>query len=165
MTNQAEKITRYELLPGAVFIAPGDVPKDEAASDRYYVGTTVGGIEISLRENSHPIRDLRGETVCELRSGGRLEIKGKLAGISPAAIERLFAPALEGSPNAASVVVSVVCPIRGESEAFAIYMKASGASALKLSGVGQDAVEFSLVSERDFGKGRAKMSLAAAEGA
>ena len=169
MTKETEKITHFELLPGAIFIAPGDAPKDEATDARYYVGTTVGGVEIAIKENIFPIRDMSGNTVCEIRSGARLEVRGKLASLTPAALMRLFGARrvadgefeIAASPSARSYGVSIVCPICGSEETFALYLRAStdGKSTLKLSGVGQDMFEFSLVSECDFGKRAARVSV------
>ena len=168
LTTGNEKLTRYELLPGEVYIAPGDVPKDEATRTEYYAGPTVGGIEIAVHENVYPVRDRNGDTVCELHSGARLEVKGKLASVTPAAIERLFGAKrgadgnyeIVAAPDARTVGLSVICPIRGESDAFTMYMRASGVKGTaKLDGAGRDVIEFSLTSERDFGRRAAKMSL------
>ena len=168
MTTENEKLTHYELGPGAIFIAPGDVPKGEAAKSKYFAGHTDGGVCVNFRENVYPIRDMSGETVCEIHCGARVEVKGKLASVSPSALALLFGArrASDGSftvcgePQLRSVGVSVVCPICGSDDEFLLYRRASAqGGSIKLDAAGEDRVEFSIVSERDFGRSAATFSL------
>ena len=80
-----DNATSVQLMSGTLFIAPDGVSNDEVVSDKYRAGATAGKVEIRVRENVHTVRDMDGNKVCDIHFGARLEVKGRLASITPEA--------------------------------------------------------------------------------
>ena len=163
-----DKVTRAQLLPGKLFIAPEGVAESDVVSDEYFAGPTKGKVEVSVSEDVREIRDLDGVKVCDVRFGGRLEIKGKLAAVTPSALSTLLGAKrtavghykVSEEPRVRRMTVCLVCPICGENEDFKLMLRAAEGEGgkLTLDPTGEDGVSFTVVSENRFGKTSASLS-------
>ena len=162
-----ENITSVELLPGKLYIAPEGVADENVAADEYCAGAAKGKVELSVRENVREIRGLDGSKVCDIRFGGRLELRGTLAEIKPAALAALIGAKRASygryevgeKPAVRRMTVCLVCPVYGESEDFTLLLRAAVRDTAKLSldPTGADGVSFTVVSENSFGKTSASL--------
>lgn len=154
-------------MPGKLYIAPDGVAEDEVTSDKYYAGATKGKIEISVREDVREVRDLDGIKICDIRFGARLEIKGRLAAVSPTALSLLLgakrngygAYAISNESAVRRMTVCLVCPVYGENEDFTLFLRAAAREngKLTLDPTGEDGVAFCVVSESKHGKTSASL--------
>ena len=162
-----ENITSVELLPGKLYIAPEGVADEDVASDEYCAGATKGKVELCVRENVREIRDLDGSKVCDIRFGGRLELRGTLASVTPQALASLIGARRTASgrfevgekPAVRRMTVCLVCPVYGGTEDFTLLLRAAvrDGGALTLDPTGADGVSFTVVSENRFGKTSASL--------
>ena len=163
-----ENITSVRLLPGRLYIAPEGVAEDDVTSDEYYAGATKGKLELSVRENVREIRDIDGTKVCDIRFGGRMELRGTLASVTPSALAALIGAKrtahgryeVSEKPAVRRMTVCLVCPVCGEPEDFTLLMRAAvrDGGKLTLDPCGSDGVSFTVVSENSFGKTSASLS-------
>lgn len=164
-----DNITRAELGPAFIYIAPGGLTEEETVNDKYFAGPTVGAVEICIRENVHNVRDMYGHTVCDIHYGGRLEVSGKLASVSPRVLALLFGACDAGAgragiseePAVRRLSVCVVSPIRGGGETFTLFLRAAttAGSSLSLNASGRDTIDFTVTSEKNYGNTCALLSL------
>ena len=154
-------------MPGKLYIAPDGVAGDDVTSDEYYAGATKGKLEISVREDVREIRDLDGVKVCDIRFGGRMEIKGKLAGITPSALSTLLgakraaygAYEVSEAPSVSRMTVCLVCPVYGETGDFTLLLRTAvrNGGKLTIDPTGSDGIDFCVVSENRHGKTSASL--------
>lgn len=165
-----DNITRAELFPAYLYIAPEGTDEDATVNEKYFAGPTVGPVDICIRENIHNVRDMFGNTVCDIRYGGRLEIKGRLASVSPRMLSLLFGAETDGVGKLdiqtlgalRRFSVCVVGPTGFGTEAFSLFLRTASASAPKLSfnATERDTVEFTVTSENSYGRSSAQLSFA-----
>ncbi len=163
-----DNITRAELFPAYLYIAPEGLEEDETVDEKYFAAPTVGPVDICIRENAHNVRDMFGNTVCDIYYGARLEIKGRLASVSPRALAQIFGAKDNGATKLEIPQISakrrfsvcVLSPLGGDGKAFSLFLRAASASAGKLSlnASDRDTVEFTITSEKSYGKGSAQLS-------
>lgn len=164
-----DNLTRAELFPAYLYIAPGGLSEEETVNEKYYAGPTVGAIEICIRENIHNVHDMYGHTVCDIHYGGRLEIRGKLASVSPRALALILGAKDAGNghlkiseaPSVRRLSVCVVSPIRGDSGTFSLFLRTAtdSGSRLSLNSAERDAIDFTITSENNYGRTSALLSL------
>lgn len=162
-----ENITSVRLLPGKLYIAPEGVADEDVASDDYYAGATKGKVELSVRENVREIHDLEGNKVCDIRFGGRMELRGTLTEIKPFALAELIGAKRASygryevgeKPSVRRMTVCLVCPVYGGTEDFTLLLRAAvrDTAKLTLDPTGADGVSFTVVSENRFGKTSASL--------
>lgn len=165
-----DNTTRAELFPAYLYIAPEGTSEDETVNKKYFAGPTAGPVDICIRENIHTVRDMFGNTVCDIRYGGRLEIRGRLASASPRLLALLFGA--EGNGAAKYEIpghgarrrfsVCVVSPFGDDGKAFSLFLRAATSTAPKLSlnMPERDTVEFTVTGENSYGRSLAQLSFA-----
>ena len=156
-----------EMLPGRLFIAPEGVAECDVTSDEYYAGATKGKVELCVREDVREIRDLDGNKVCDVRFGGKMELRGALASVTPAAMATLLGARRTASgryeaseaPAIRRMTVCLVCPIYGENDDFKLLLRTAvnGSSKLTLDPTGADGISFCVVSENRCGRTSASL--------
>ena len=162
-------------MPGKMFIAPEGVSGDALTSDEYYAGEMDKKLTLCVRENVYKVRDLRGKDVCDIRFGGKLEVSGGLAAVTPRAMMRLLGARRSASggyevadaPASGGLCVCIVCPVYGSGEEFSIVLHTSSGSSgtFGFDPCGRDGVDFTLVSERSFGDSSAVLKFGERTGA
>lgn len=155
-------------MPGKLYLAPEGTPKEAVIREENCVGATSGKVELTVRENVYEVRDADGNKVCDLRYGARMEIKGRLASLSGAAIEALGGASrgaygryeVGEAPTARRFTLCLVCPIHGANEDFTLYLGAAarGQSKICFDWSGGDGVDFSVVSESRYGNTSATLT-------
>lgn len=165
-----DNITRAELFPAYLYIAPEGTGEDDTVNERYFAGPTAGPVDVCIRENVHNVRDMFGNTVCDIHYGGRLEIKGHLASVSPQSLALLFGAKDNGTgrleiPESGArrrFSVCVVSPLGTDQKAFSLFLRTASASSPKLSLnlPESDTVEFTITSENSYGRSSASLSFA-----
>lgn len=165
-----DNITRAELFPAYLYIAPEGTGEDDTVNKKYFAGPTKGPLDISIRENVHNVRDMFGNTVCDIRYGGRLEIKGRLASVSPRTLALLFGAKDDGHARleipdigtAGRFSVCVVSPLGADEKAFSLFLRTASVCTprLILNSPDCDTVEFTVASENSYGRTSATLSFA-----
>lgn len=154
-----------ELLPGKLYMAEGDVAKEDIIRDEYFAGATDGKVTVTIREKVYKVRDSHGSAVFDIRYGAGTEIRGKLVSITPRTVCLLLGGRegefiLPDRPRERRVSACFVYPTAEGDDTFSMYFRCATGdqNVLALDSANEDGVAFTLSCENSLGKKSAAIS-------